>query len=111
MFTDLLIMALRASVTTTFEVDKVIQPIYTGGDVDIDRKGQILVTCLGEDAVLTDVNSGQTLARVEGVSIWRIDWENRNQLITSCVQDGEVLTTLLSVYSTATCSIQLISDT
>lgn len=76
-------MALRANATTTFEVDKVIQPIYTGGDVDIDRKGQILVTCLGEDAVLTDVNNGQTLARAEGVSIWRIDRVNRNQLITS----------------------------
>lgn len=61
-------MALRANVATTFEVDKVIQPIYTGGDVDIDHKGQFLVTCLGEDVLLTDVNSGHTLARVEGVS-------------------------------------------
>lgn len=61
-------MALRPNVTTTFDVDKVIQPIYTGGDVDLDHEGQILVTCLGEGALLTDLSSGQTLARIEGVS-------------------------------------------
>ena len=61
-------MTTKPAVTTTFEPDKVIQPIYTGGDVALDRNGQILVTCLGEDAVLTDLNSGQLLVRVEGVS-------------------------------------------
>ena len=67
-------MALRPNITTTFEVDKVIQPIYTGGDVDLDHKGEILVTCIGEDALLTDLNSGQTLARIEGVSIQLFGW-------------------------------------
>ncbi|MCJ1251173.1 U3 small nucleolar RNA-associated protein 13 [Trapelia coarctata] len=83
-------MALRPNVTTTFEVDKVIQPIYTGGDVDIDYEGQILVACIGEDALLTDLSSGQTLARIEG--------------------DGEVLTTLLITPSAShviTCSRSL----
>ena len=63
-------MASRAGVVTTFEPSKTIQPIYTGGDVAIDQEGQILVTCLGEDALLTDLSTGELLARVEGVSPW-----------------------------------------
>ena len=54
--------------TTTYEVDKVIQPIFTGGDVDLSNEGQVLATCLGEDALLTNLDSGQTLTRIEGVS-------------------------------------------
>ena len=62
-------MASRPKVVTTFEPEQVIQPIYTGGDVALDKEGKILVTCLGEDAVLTDLSSGQLLARVEGVCL------------------------------------------
>lgn len=53
---------------TTFEPERTIQPIYTGGDVAIDRTGRVLATCLGEEAVLTDLNNGETLARIDGVS-------------------------------------------
>lgn len=60
-------MASRANVTTTFAPGHIIQPIYTGGDVALEAEGQILVTCLGEDALLTDLNSGKLLARLEGV--------------------------------------------
>ena len=60
-------MASRAKVKTTFTPGHVIQPIYTGGDVALEAGGQILVTCLGEDALLTDLNSGKLLARLEGV--------------------------------------------
>lgn len=60
-------MTSRNTLVTTFEADKVIQPVYTGGDVALDRQGQILVTCLGEEAVLTDINTGRALGRVEGV--------------------------------------------
>ncbi|KAL8999307.1 MAG: hypothetical protein Q9169_001852 [Polycauliona sp. 2 TL-2023] len=67
-------MASRTSRATTFEPDRVIQPIYTGGDVALDREGRVLATCLGEEAVLTDLESGRTLAHLEG--------------------DGEVLTAL-----------------
>lgn len=52
---------------TTFEVVKAIQPIYTGGDVALDKSGRFLATCLGEEALITDLNSGDLLARVEGV--------------------------------------------
>jgi U3 small nucleolar RNA-associated protein 13 len=67
-------MASKAAYKTTFEVDKVIQPIYTGGSVAIENSGQILATCLGEDALLTNLNTGKQLARIEG--------------------DGEVISTL-----------------
>ncbi|MCJ1471837.1 U3 small nucleolar RNA-associated protein 13 [Lambiella insularis] len=68
-------MAFRSSVTTTFNVYKTLQPIYTGGDVGLGNDGRVLLTCLGEEALLTDLDTGQLLARVEG--------------------DGEILTTLL----------------
>ncbi|KAA6407489.1 MAG: WD40 repeat protein [Lasallia pustulata] len=67
-------MALRASTVTTFEAERTIQPIYTGGDVALDQEGRILATCLGEDALLTDLGTGEQLARIEG--------------------DGEILTSL-----------------
>lgn len=60
-------MPSKASTTTTFEVERVIQPIYTGGDVALDKSGRILATCLGEEALITDLNNGDLLVRVEGV--------------------------------------------
>lgn len=60
-------MAFRTSTVTTFEVERTIQPIYTGGDVALDQDGRILATCLGEDALLTDLGTGEQLARIEGV--------------------------------------------
>lgn len=56
-----------ASTTITYEAEKVIQPMYTGGDVALDSEGKILATCLGEEALLTDLSTGDTLARIEGV--------------------------------------------
>jgi U3 small nucleolar RNA-associated protein 13 len=56
-----------ARLATTFEPERVIQPIYTGGDVCIDAAGSILATCHGEEAVLTNLNNGKLLARIEGV--------------------------------------------
>ena len=62
-------MASRNNMLTTFEPDQIIQPIYTGGDVALDRSGRVLATCLGDEAVLTDLDSGHTLARLEGVGM------------------------------------------
>ncbi len=61
-------MTQRTKVITTFEAQHVIQPIYTGGDVALDREGLLLATCLGEEALLTDLTTGSLLARIEGVS-------------------------------------------
>lgn len=62
-------MASRNTLLTTFEPERVIQPIYTGGDVALDKEGRILATCLGEEAILTDLNNGRALGRVEGVGL------------------------------------------
>lgn len=61
-------MAYKADVKTTFEASRVIQPIYTGGSVALSGNGRILATTLGEEALLTDLNTGAHLARIEGVS-------------------------------------------
>lgn len=65
-------MAYKADVRTTFEPSRVIQPIYTGGSVALSQDGQILASCLGEEALLTNLSTGAHLARIEGVS-----WLNR----------------------------------
>ncbi|KAI9884293.1 MAG: hypothetical protein M1823_003923 [Watsoniomyces obsoletus] len=48
-------MATRVAIKTTFEVDKSIQPIYTGGSVALDKEGRLLITTLGEDVLVTDL--------------------------------------------------------
>lgn len=59
-------MAARVVTRTTFDIEQSIQPIYTGGTVALDESGRILVTCLVEDALLTDLTTGRRLARIEG---------------------------------------------
>lgn len=61
-------MALKAELKTTFEPSRVISPIYTGGSVALSRDGKILATCLGDEALLTDLETGAHLTRIEGVS-------------------------------------------
>ncbi|KAL7790843.1 WD40 repeat-like protein [Trichoderma ceciliae] len=67
-------MATKQPLKTTFDVERVLRPIYTGGSVAIDNKAQILATTLGEDAILTNPTNGKHLAQIEG--------------------DGEVISTL-----------------
>lgn len=55
-------------IITTFEPEHVVQPISTNGIASLDRSGRILATSLGEDAVLTNLETGELLARIEGVS-------------------------------------------
>ncbi len=62
-------MATKSPYQTTFEPQNTIRPIYTGGSVALDYSGHILATTLGEDALLTDLNSGKQLARIEGVCV------------------------------------------
>lgn len=66
-------MAYKADFKTTFEASRVIQPIYTGGSVALSQNGRILASTLGEEALLTDLNTGAHLARVEGVSAMNVD--------------------------------------
>ena len=60
-------MATKQPLKTTFDVEKVIAPIFTGGAIAIDNDVSILASTLGEDVVLTDPNSGQKMATIEGV--------------------------------------------
>lgn len=66
--TDGATMATKQPLKTTFDVERVIRPVYTGGSVAIDNKAQILATTLGEDAILTNPSNGKHLAQIEGVS-------------------------------------------
>ena len=61
-------MSLKTDTKTTFEPSRVIQPIYTGGSVALSEDGKLLATCLGEEALLTHLETGEHLARIEGVS-------------------------------------------
>lgn len=60
-------MANKQPLKTTFDVNRVIRPIFTGGSVAIDNSARILATVLGEDAILTDPTNGKHLAQIEGV--------------------------------------------
>ena len=62
-------MTTRTKFTITYEAERVIQPIYTGGNVALGGDGRILATCLGEEALLTDLATGQLLGRTEGVCL------------------------------------------
>ncbi|KJZ75016.1 hypothetical protein HIM_05502 [Hirsutella minnesotensis 3608] len=59
-------MATKQPLKTTFEANRVIRPIFTGGSVAIDNGAQILATTLGEDAILTNPANGRHLAQIEG---------------------------------------------
>ncbi|UNI18855.1 U3 small nucleolar RNA-associated protein 13 [Purpureocillium takamizusanense] len=59
-------MATKQPLKTTFNVDRVIRPIFTGGSVSIDNGAQILATTFGEDAILTNPANGRHLAQIEG---------------------------------------------
>ncbi|ODH34002.1 hypothetical protein ACO22_03225 [Paracoccidioides brasiliensis] len=56
----------KINIKTTFEVANTIRPIYTGGSVAIDASGRLLVTCVGEDVLITDFKTGGQLATIEG---------------------------------------------
>ncbi|KAK2019777.1 WD domain-containing protein [Colletotrichum eremochloae] len=59
-------MASKQPFKTTFEPERVIRPIFTGGSVALDNGAKILATPLGEDAILTNPSNGKHLAKIEG---------------------------------------------
>ena len=61
-------MAYKAELKTTFDPTRVIEPIYTGGSVALSQDGRILASSLGEETLLSDLATGEHLARIEGVS-------------------------------------------
>lgn len=61
-------MALQQTTKTTFEPKRVIEPLYTGGAVALSEDGKTLATTLGEETLLSDLDTGERLAWIEGVS-------------------------------------------
>ncbi|EPQ60264.1 WD40 repeat-like protein [Gloeophyllum trabeum ATCC 11539] len=59
-------MATNAKLKTAFKKAKVIAPLHTGGPAAVSQDGTKLVTCVGEEAILTDVKSGQEICRFMG---------------------------------------------
>ncbi|KAL1965655.1 hypothetical protein VTN77DRAFT_5332 [Rasamsonia byssochlamydoides] len=56
----------KISVKTTFEASRTLRPIYTGGSTSLDASGRLLATCVGEDALIVDLKTGDQLASLEG---------------------------------------------
>lgn len=57
----------KISVKTTFEPFKTIRPIYTGGSLALDESGRLLASCVGDDVLLVDLETGEQLALIGGV--------------------------------------------
>ena len=73
-------MAYKADIRTTFEPTRTIEPLYTGGSVALSQDGRILASCLGEDVLISDLSTGEHLARIEGVSFFC--WGNTGLALT-----------------------------
>jgi U3 small nucleolar RNA-associated protein 13 len=58
----------KITVKTTFEVSRTLRPIYTGGSTSLDARGRLLLTTVGEDALIINLANGYQLASLEGVS-------------------------------------------
>lgn len=63
---DCFAMATKLAVKTTFEAAKTIEPVYMGGDVSLDSLGRLVATCIEEDVLVVDIETGMPLARIEG---------------------------------------------
>lgn len=59
----------KAIIKTTFEASRTLRPIYTGGSTALDASGRLLAACVGEDALIVDLETGDQLASFEGVSV------------------------------------------
>jgi U3 small nucleolar RNA-associated protein 13 len=63
-------MATKLPLKTSFDVHRVLRPIFTGGAVSIDNDAKILATTISEDAILTEPATGKLLAQIEGVRLF-----------------------------------------
>ncbi|OQU96111.1 WD domain-containing protein [Cladophialophora immunda] len=59
-------MATKIHHKTTFEAAKTIEPIFTGGDVSHNASGSFIATCVDEDVLIVNVQTGKVLCRIEG---------------------------------------------
>ena len=53
-----------------FEKSRVIAPLHTSGPFTVSNDGSRLFTCVGEEAILTHVETGTEICRFKGVSYY-----------------------------------------
>ncbi|KAH9951002.1 WD40 repeat-like protein [Amylocystis lapponica] len=56
----------RPKLKTSFKKSRTIAPLYTAGPVAITEDGTKLVTCVGTEAILTDIDAGKEICRFMG---------------------------------------------
>ncbi|KAL0576700.1 U3 small nucleolar RNA-associated protein 13 [Marasmius crinis-equi] len=56
----------RPKLKTAFKNAKAISPLYTSGPVVVTSDGKKIITCVGEDVLLTDVSTGTQICRFSG---------------------------------------------
>lgn len=61
----------QPTLKTTFTPSKVVQPFYSGGpgNVALDKSGRFLATVCEDEVVITDMETGQEMVRLEGVCL------------------------------------------
>lgn len=59
----------KVHIKTTFEASRTIRPVYTGGSTALDASGRLLATCVGEEALIVDLETGDQLVSLEGVRL------------------------------------------
>ncbi|KAI0931517.1 hypothetical protein AcW1_001095 [Taiwanofungus camphoratus] len=57
---------LRPKLKTAFKKAQVIAPLHTAGPVAVTQDGSKLFTCVGEEALLTDLQAGKEICRFSG---------------------------------------------
>ncbi|CAG9949417.1 unnamed protein product [Clonostachys rosea f. rosea IK726] len=70
---------------TTFDVGRVLRPIFTGGSVSIDNDARILATTISEDVILTEPGSGKHLGSIEGTS--NPKWISSHRLLSLAIHE------------------------
>ena len=91
-------MATKQPLKTTFDVGKVIGPLFTGGSFAIDNSVSILATTLGEDVVLTNPSNGENITKIEGVCLYAALMCEIQWLTIWCLKDGELVSTMTCKY-------------
>ena len=60
---------LLTNAPSSYDRQRVIGPLHTSGPVGLTPDGTRVITCVGEQLVLTDIQSGRELCRFPGVRL------------------------------------------
>lgn len=82
----MLFNVLKADIASFRASPRSIKPIYTGGPVVLTKDGRWLITTLGEEVAITEVETGLPVARIRGVSPWVFDKPWYGKLIRRTLQ-------------------------